>query len=163
MRPELSFSLFRIRCTGEAAIETKKIDKRGTGKGERGMRFMILRKADNNTERGVLPSENLLAAMGQYMEEMMKAGVLLGGDGLQPSSKGTRVKFSGGKPTIIDGPFAETKELLAGYCVIQVKSKEEALEWVRRWPALEAEDFGPEFTPELREREERLREEVARK
>jgi len=138
------------------------------------MRFMIIRKADRDSEAGVLPSEGLLAAMGAYMEEMGKAGVLLGGEGLHASSKGMRVQFSKGKPTVIDGPFAETKELIAGYCLIQVKSKQEAIDWVKRWPALdgngeavieirqlfEAEDFGPEFTPELREAEERLREQV---
>jgi hypothetical protein len=132
---------------------------------------MILRKADRDTEAGGLPSEELLAAMGKYMEEMGKAGVLLAGEGLHATSKGARVKFSGGKPTVIDGPFAETKELIAGYCLIQVKSKAEAVEWIKRWPALdaggnveleirqlfEAEDFGPQFTPELREAEENLR------
>lgn len=135
------------------------------------MRFMILRKADKDTEAGVMPSEPLLAEMGKYMEELAKAGVLLGGEGLQPSNKAVRIKFSGGKPTVIDGPFTEVKELIAGYMVIQVKSKEEAVEWMKRWPALdanggleleirqlfEAEDFGEEFTPELRENEERLR------
>jgi hypothetical protein len=138
------------------------------------MRFMIIRKADRDTEAGVMPSEGLLAAMGAYMEEMGKAGVLLGGEGLQSSAKGARVQFSKGKPTVIDGPFAETKELIGGYCLIQVKSKEDAIAWAKRWPALdangevvleirqlfEAEDFGPEFTPELREAEERLREQV---
>ncbi len=139
------------------------------------MRFMILRKADKDTEAYVMPTERLLAAMGKYMEEMANAGVLLDGEGLHPSSKGTRVKFSDGKPSVTDGPFAETKELVAGYALIQVRSKEEAIEWVKRWPALdgdgnvelevrqvfEAEEFGEEFTPELREREERLREQVA--
>jgi hypothetical protein len=138
------------------------------------MRFMILRKADANTEAGVMPSTELLAAMGQYMEEMGKAGILLGGEGLQPSSKASRVRFSNGKPTVIDGPFAETKELLAGYCLIQVKSRAEAIEWGKRWPSIdgggnleleirqvfEAEDFGPEFTPELREAEDKLRSEI---
>jgi hypothetical protein len=141
------------------------------------MRFMLLRKADANTEAGVMPSQELLAAMGQYMEEMGKAGVLLGGEGLHPSSKGTRVQFSGGKTTVIDGPFAETKELLGGYCLIQVNSKAEAIEWVKRWPALDAvngleieirqifepDDFGPEFTPELRDQEDRLRAEVEKR
>jgi hypothetical protein len=138
------------------------------------MRFLLIRKADQYSEAGALPSQALLAAMGAYMEEMVKAGVLLGGEGLQPSAKGARVQFSNGKPTVIDGPFAETKELVGGYCLIQVKSKQEAIDWVKRWPALdangeavieirqvfEAEDFGPEFTPELREAEERLREKV---
>jgi len=135
------------------------------------MRFMILRKADKKSEAGVMPSQELLAAMGKYMEEMVNAGVMLGGDGLHPSSKGMRVRFSGGKAVVTDGPFAETKELLAGYCIIQVKSREEAIDWVKRWPALdddgtlelevrqffEADDFGPEFTPEMREHEDRLR------
>ena len=145
--------------------------------GKSTMRFMILRKADKQTEAGVMPGTELLAVMGKYMEEMAKAGVLLGGEGLQPSSKGVRVKFSGGKPAVIDGPFIETKELLAGYCLIQVKSRQEALEWARRWPALdgngevelelrqlfEAEDFGDEFTPQLRDQEERVREQAQRR
>src|SRR5690349_8165522 len=139
------------------------------------MRFMIIRRADKNTEAGVLPDEKLLAAMGTYMEEMSRAGVLLGGEGLHPTSKGSIVKFVNGKPRVIDGPFAEAKELIAGYSLIRVKSREEALEWVRKWPAIgtesevelelrqifEAEDFGPEFTPELRAQEERLRAEAA--
>lgn len=135
------------------------------------MRFMILRKADRKTEAGVMPGKELLSAMGQYMEEMVKAGVLLAGEGLQPSAKGARVKFSAGKPVVTDGPFAETKELIGGFCIIRVNSKKEAIEWVKRWPAIdgdgeleleirqvfEAEDFGPEFTPEMREHEERMR------
>ena len=134
------------------------------------MRFMILLKADENTEAGVMPSEELLAEMGKYNEEMVKAGVLLAGEGLQPSSKGARVRFSGAKRTVVDGPFAEAKELIAGYWLIQTKSKEEAVEWVKRCPnplqeeaeieirqVFEAEDFGEEFTPELREQEERIR------
>jgi len=138
---------------------------------------MILRLADKDTEASVMPSEELLTAMGKYMEDLAKAGVLLGGEGLHPSSRGARVEFKGGKPTVIDGPFAEAKELIAGYTMLQVKSEEEALEWVKRWPALdgggnvrleirrvfEAEDFGAEFTPEAREREERLRAELAAK
>ncbi|MBU9580015.1 YciI family protein [Ralstonia mannitolilytica] len=141
------------------------------------MRFMVLRMADKDTEAGVMPSEELLNAMGNYMEELAKAGVLLGGEGLHPSSRGARVEFRGGKPTVIDGPFAEAKELIAGYTMLQVKSEEEALEWVKRWPGLdgggnvrlevrrvfEAEDFGAEFTAEAREREERLRAELAAK
>ncbi len=124
-----------------------------------------------------MPSTELLAAMGQYNEELAKAGVLLAGEGLHPSSKGARVKFSGGKPQVIDGPFAETKELIAGFTMIQVKSREEALEWLKRWPAIdgngevelelrqvfEAEDFGAEFTPELREQEEQLRAVIERR
>ena len=139
------------------------------------MRFMILRLADKDTEASVMPSEELLTTMGKYMEDLAKAGVLLGGEGLHPSSRGARVEFKGGKPTVIDGPFAEAKELIAGYTMLQVKSEEEALEWVKRWPALdaggnvrleirrvfEAEDFGAEFTPEAREREDRLRAELA--
>ncbi|WP_019142932.1 YciI family protein [Noviherbaspirillum massiliense] len=135
------------------------------------MRFMIIRKADKDTEAGVMPSEQLLADMMKYNEELVKAGVMLAGEGLQPSSKGARIKFSKGKPTVIDGPFTEAKELIAGFTMIQARSKEEALEWVKRWPAsdadgevelelrqvFEAEDFGDEFTPELRQQEERLR------
>jgi hypothetical protein len=140
------------------------------------MRFMIMIKADRDTEAGVLPSEELLAEMGKYNEELAKAGVLLAGEGLQPSSKGARVRFSGGKRTVIDGPFTEAKELIAGFWMIQVKSKEEAIEWVKRCPnptageaeieirqVFEAEDFGAAFTPELREQEERLRAQLAAK
>jgi hypothetical protein len=140
------------------------------------MRFMILLKADKTTEAGVLPSQDLLAATGKYNEELAKAGVLLAGEGLQPSSKGARVKFQGAKRTVIDGPFSETKELIAGFWLLQVKSKEEAIDWVKRCPnplegeaeieirqVFEAEDFGEAFTPELREAEERLRAQVAAK
>jgi hypothetical protein len=140
------------------------------------MRFMILVKADKNTEAGVLPSTELLAEMGKYNEELVKAGVLLAGEGLQPSSKGARVKFSGAKRTVIDGPFADAKELIAGFWLIDVKSKEEAIEWVKRTPnptgeeseieirqVFEAEDFGPALTPELREQEAQLRAQVATK
>jgi len=141
------------------------------------MRFMILVKATKNSEAGVLPDEKLLTEMGKYNEELMKAGVMLAGEGLQPSSKGARVKFSGSKRTVTDGPFAETKELIAGFWLWQVKSKEEAIDWVKRCPnpfpgteseieirqVFEAEDFGPAFTPELREQEERLRAQVAAK
>ncbi len=134
------------------------------------MRFMVIVKADKNSEAGVLPDEKLLTEMGKFNEELVKAGVMLAGEGLHPSSKGARVKFSGSKRTVIDGPFAETKELIAGFWLWQVKSKEEAIEWVKRCPnpmegeseieirqVFEAEDFGAEFTPELREQEERLR------
>ena len=135
------------------------------------MRFMIIRKADKDTEAGVMPSEQLLADMMKYNEAMVKAGVMLAGEGLHPSVKGARVKFSNGKPTIVDGPFTETKELIAGFSMIQVGSRQEALDWIKRWPAsdaggnvelelrqvYEAEDFGAEFTPELRANEERLR------
>jgi len=135
------------------------------------MRFMVLVKATKDSEAGVLPDEKLLTEMGKFNEELVKAGVMLAGEGLQPSSKGARVRFSGDKRTVIDGPFAETKELVAGYWLWQVKSKEEAIEWVKRCPnpfpgleseieirqVFEAEDFGEAFTPELREQEERLR------
>jgi hypothetical protein len=135
------------------------------------MRFMVMVKASQDSEAGKMPSQELLAAMGKFNEELVKAGIMLSGEGLQPSSKGARVRFSGSKRTVIDGPFAETKELVAGFWMWQVKSKEEALEWVKRCPnpmpgteseieirqVFEAEDFGEEFTPELREREERLR------
>jgi hypothetical protein len=104
------------------------------------MRFMVIRRADKNTEAGVMPSESILGAMATYMEEMVKAGVLVSGDGLKPSSEGVRVKFTSGKPRVIDGPFAETKELIAGYSVIDVKSKEEAIEWAKRWPAFDVEE-----------------------
>ena len=135
------------------------------------MRFMVMVKASPESEAGVMPSQEMLAAMGQYNEELVKAGVMLAGEGLHPSSKGARVRFSGDKRTVIDGPFTETKELVAGFWIWKVKSKEEAIEWVKRCPnpmpgteaeieirqVFEAEDFGAEFTPELREQEERLR------
>ena len=140
------------------------------------MRFMILVRATKNSEAGVLPDEKILAAMIKYHEALVKAGGMLAGEGLQPSSKGARVKFSGDKRSVIDGPFAETKELIAGYWLWQCKSKEEAIEWVKRCPnpmpgeeseieirqVFEAGDFGAEFTPELREQEERLRAETAK-
>ena len=138
------------------------------------MRFMLMVRATQDSEAGVMPSEEILTAMGKYNEELVKAGVLLAGEGLHPSSRGARVRFSGSRRTVIDGPFAETKELIAGFWLIQVKSLEEAIEWVKRCPnpfdgesdieirrVFEAEDFGAEFTPELREQEERLRAEVA--
>src|SRR6185369_17155095 len=140
------------------------------------MRFMIVVKATKDSEAGVLPDQKLLAEMGKFNEELVKAGVMLAGEGLHPSSKGARVKFFGSKRTVIDGPFAETKELFAGFWLWQVKSKEEAIEWLKRCPnphpgdqeseieirqVFEAEDFGAEFTPELREQEERLRAQVA--
>jgi len=134
------------------------------------MRFMVLVKADKNTEAGALPDEKLLTEMGKFNEELAKAGVLLAGEGLHPSSKGARVRFSGAKRSVIDGPFAETKELVAGYWLWKVKSKAEAIEWVKRCPnptggeaeieirqVFEADDFGPAMTPELRAQEERLR------
>ena len=134
------------------------------------MRFMIIVKATPESEAGKMPSEQLLTEMGKFNEELVKAGVMLAGEGLHPSSRGARVQFSGNKRTVVDGPFAETKELIAGFWLIQVKSMEEAIEWVKRCPnpmesdsdieirqVFEADDFGPEFTPELREQEERLR------
>lgn len=139
------------------------------------MRFMILVKATRNSEAGKLPSQELLAAMMKYNEALVKAGVMLAGEGLQPSSKGARVKFSGDQRTVTDGPFAETKELIAGYWLWQCKSKAEAIEWAKRCPnpavdgkegeleirpLFEADDFGAEFTPELREQEDRLRAEI---
>jgi hypothetical protein len=140
------------------------------------MRFMIMVKADKNTEAGALPDENLLTEMGKYNEELAKAGVLLAGEGLHPSSKGARVKFSGEKRTVIHGPFHEAKDLVAGFWLFQVKSKDEAIEWVKRCPnptgteaeieirqVFEASDFGPALTPELREQEERLRAQAAEK
>ena len=140
------------------------------------MRFMVMVKATKDSEAGVLPDEKLLTEMGKFNEELVKAGVMLAGEGLHPSSKGARVRFSGDKRTVIDGPFAETKELIAGFWLWQVKSKEEAIEWVKRCPnplpgteseieirqVFEAEDFGAEFTPELREQEERLRAQAAK-
>ena len=141
------------------------------------MRVMVMVKATKDSEKGVMPSEKLLADMGKYNEELVKAGVMLAGEGLHPSSKGKRVVFSGGKKTVVDGPFAETKELVAGFWLWQVKTIEEAVEWVRRCPdpmpgeeseievrpVFEADDFGKEFTPELRAQEDRLRAEIERK
>ena len=138
------------------------------------MRFMVLIKADKNTEAGVLPDEKLLTEMGKFNEELVKAGVMLAGEGLHASSKGARVKFEGKQRTVTDGPFSETKELVAGFWLWQVKSKEEAIEWLKRAPfdggteveirqVFEAEDFGANLTPELREQEERLRAQVAEK
>jgi hypothetical protein len=142
------------------------------------MRFMVIVKANKESEAGVLPSTEELTLMGKFNEDLVKAGVLLAAEGLQSSKKGARVRFSGGKRTVIDGPFSETKELIAGFWLWQVKSREEAIEWVKRIPAeafpnreaeieirqvFEAEDFGPAFTPELREQEERLRTESAKK
>ncbi len=138
------------------------------------MRFMIIRRADKNTEAGVMPQQELLAAMMRYNEELVKAGVMLQGEGLHPTAKGSRVTFKAGKPSVTDGPFTETKELIAGFTMIQVRSKEEAIEWVKRWPVedgdvtleirqvFEADDFGDEFSPELRKQEERLRAQAAK-
>lgn len=138
------------------------------------MRCMVLIKANKDSEAGVMPDEKLLTEMGQYNEELVKAGVMVGGDGLHPTSKAKRVRFSKGRRTVIDGPFTEAKELLAGFWIWEVKSMDEAVEWVKRCPALpdeeseieirpifEAADFGDAYTPELRERDERLRKEIA--
>jgi hypothetical protein len=138
------------------------------------MRVMVIVKANKDSEAGVLPSKELLTEMGKFNEELAKAGVMLAAEGLHPSSKGKRVRFSGNQRTVIDGPFAETKELIAGFWLWQVRSMEEAIKWLKRAPfsggveieirqVFEAEDFGPEFTPELREQEERLRAQVAEK
>jgi hypothetical protein len=145
-------------------------------KGDSVMRFMVIVKADKNSEAGILPDKELFAKMGKFNEELVNAGVMLAGEGLQPSSKGARVRFSGAKRTVIDGPFAETKELIAGFWLWKVKSKEEAIEWLKRCPnpfpgeseielrqVFVAEDFGAEFTPELRQQEERLRAQIAAK
>lgn len=136
------------------------------------MRFMVIVKASKDSEAGVMPSTELLAAMGKYNEELVKAGVMLAGEGLAASSKGARVKFSGKERSVIDGPFPETKELVAGFWLWQVDSKEQAIAWLKRAPfeegeveirqVMEAEDFGEELTPELREQEERLREKIAK-
>ena len=136
------------------------------------MRFMVLVKASKESEAGVLPDKRILTEMGKFNEELIKAGVMLAGEGLQASSKGARVRFSGGKRTVIDGPFAETKELVAGFWLWQVKSREEAIEWLKRAPFDETEveirqifetsDFGDEFTPELREQEERHKAQIAK-
>lgn len=138
------------------------------------MRVMVIIKANKDSEAGVMPSEELLTEMGKFNEELVKAGVMLAGEGLHPSSKGARVKFSGGKRIVTDGPFAETRELVAGFWLWNVKSMDEAIEWVKRCPnpmpdteaeieirqVFEAEDFGEEYTPELREQEDRLRQEI---
>ncbi len=137
------------------------------------MRVMVVVKASEESEAGVMPSEQLLTEMGKYNEELAKSGVMLAGDGLHPSSRGKRVRFSGGQKAVIDGPFAETKELIAGFWIWQVRSMEEAVEWLKRAPfdggveveirpVFEAEDFGDEFTPELREQEDRVREQEER-
>jgi hypothetical protein len=137
------------------------------------MKFMVIVKASKASEAGEMPSEQLLAAMGKYNEDLAKAGIMLAGEGLHPSSKGVRVRFSGSKRTVIDGPFAETKELIAGFWLWQVRSREEAVEWLKRCPnphdedtevemrqVFEASDFGAEFTPELRAQEERVRAQI---
>jgi hypothetical protein len=136
------------------------------------MRFAIIRKADEQTEAAAMPTEQLMADMLRYNEEMARAGIMFGGEGLRPSREATRVTFQGGRPTVVDGPFTEAKELIAGFTLINVKSREEAMEWVLRWPEpdvvlelrpiYEMEDFGEAFTPELREQEQRIVEQAAR-
>jgi hypothetical protein len=139
------------------------------------MKFMVIVKGNADTEAGVMPSEQLFADMGRFNEELVKAGVLLAGEGLHPTSKGARIRFNGDKRTVVDGPFTESKEIVAGFWIIEVSSKEEAIEWMKRCPnpheegeseveirqIFSAEDFGPEFTPELRAQEDRLREQIA--
>jgi len=138
------------------------------------MRFMVIVKANKDSEAGILPSTEILSAMGKFNEELVKAGVMLAGEGLHPSSKGVRVRFSGGKHTVIDGPFTETKELVAGFWLWQVKSKQEAIEWLKRAPfgggteieirqVFEADDFGPQLTPELRAQDDRVRAQAAKR
>jgi hypothetical protein len=140
------------------------------------MRVMVIIKANKESEAGEMPSEQFLAEMGKFNEELVKAGVMLAGEGLHPSSKAKRIRFAAGKTTVIDGPFAETKELIAGFWLWKVKSMDEAVDWLKRCPkptedtegeieirpVFEAHDFGPEFTPELRAQEERLREQIAK-
>jgi hypothetical protein len=148
----------------------------GANRRRKAMRVMVIVKATKSSEAGEMPDERLLTEMGNYNEELVKAGILLAGEGLHPSSRGKRVRFSGAQRTVVDGPFAETKELIAGYWLWQVKSMDEAVEWLKKCPnphnedseveirpVFEAEDFGAEFTPELREQEERLRQEIAAK
>jgi hypothetical protein len=156
-----------VESSGNRASEQLKL--------EAAMRFMVMVKATEQSEAGVMPEQKLLEDMGKYNEELVKAGVLLAGEGLHPSSKGARVRFSGSKRTVVDGPFAEAKELIAGFWLIQAKSKEEAIEWVKRAPnpfpggeseieirqVFEASDFGDEFTPELREQERKVFEQAA--
>jgi hypothetical protein len=161
----------RSRRQGSDPVDVARDPLRTETKGDTRMRVMVIVTADKNSESGVLPDMKLLEDMGKFNEELTKAGVMLAGEGLQASSKGARVRFSGGKKTVIDGPFAETKELVAGFWLWQVKSMDEAIEWLKRAPfegtevevrqVFEAEDFGGEFTPELREREERLRAKIA--
>jgi len=159
---------------GEREKYTNFTDTLNSQNKEPAMRFMVIIKADKNTEAGVMPSQELLAAMGAYNEELVKAGIMLAGEGLHPSSKGARLKFKGEKiVSVVDGPFAETKELIAGFWLWKVKSKDEAIAWLKKCPnptgeeaeielrqVFEAEDFGAEFTPELRAQEDRLRAEI---
>src|SRR5439155_902142 len=145
--------------------------KPSRSEGDKTMRFMVIVKANKDSEAGALPDKKILTDMGKFNEELVKAGAMLAGEGLQPSSKGVRIRYSGDQRTVVDGPFAETKELVAGFWIIQVKSKDEAIEWIKRAPfregeveirqIFELEDFGAEFTPELREQEERMRRQIS--
>jgi hypothetical protein len=172
---KLSISRALIRRVNEGRKQRHQLPAKAMAsshpKMETNMRFMVIVKADKGSEAGVLPTREMLAEMGKYNEELAKAGVMLAGEGLQPTSKGARVRFDGNKRTVTDGPFAETKELIAGFWLWQVRSREEAIEWLKRAPfregeleirqVFEAEDFGDEFTPELREQEERIRRQTA--
>jgi hypothetical protein len=164
----------RVESMDQAAKNDRAVQLQLKLKGETTMRCMVVVKASKDSEAGILPSTELLTNMGKFNEELVKAGVLLAAEGLQPSSKGKRITFTGAKPTITDGPFAETKELIAGFWLWQVRSMEEAVEWLKRSPfgpgaeveirpVFEAEDFGPQMTPELKEQEERLRNQVSAK
>jgi hypothetical protein len=164
----------RVDSAWAGSSPFQKLGRRPSAKEERTMRVMVIVKATKNSEAGVMPGEKLLTEMGKYNEELVNAGLMLAGEGLHPSSKGKRICFSGGKRTVVDGPFVETKELVAGYWLWQVKSLEEAVDWARRCPdpmpgedaeleirpVFEADDFGPELTPELRAQEDRLRAKV---
>jgi hypothetical protein len=169
-----SISRFAVRRPGRGKARAARAAGADRRPRRNTMRVMVMVKATKDSEAGTLPDEKLLADMGRYNEELVKAGVMLAGEGLHPSSKGVRVRFSGPKRAVVDGPFAETKELIAGYWLWQVKSMDEAIAWVKRCPnpmpgdseveirpVFEAEDFGAEFTPELRAQEERLRAEIA--
>jgi hypothetical protein len=186
-RDRMSISKFADRRLSEATVQPSSwpLQERHTDGGFRAeplleeyiVRFMVIVKATKESEAGVLPSEKLLAEMGKYNEELVKAGIMLAGEGLQASSKGKRVRFQGKQRTVIDGPFTETKELIAGFWLWQVKSMEEAVEWVKRCPnpfedgeseieirqVFEAEDFGAEYTPELRAQDEKLRQQMSKK
>jgi hypothetical protein len=166
--------MLEIESLEQPAINRQEFQLQLKIKGEHQMRCMVIVKASKDSEEGILPTTELLTNMGKFNEELVKAGVMLAGEGLQPSSKGKRITFTGAKPTVSDGPFAETKELIAGFWLWQVRSIEEAVEWLKRSPfgpeaeveirpVFEAEDFGPQMTPELKEQEERLRDQIGTK
>ena len=174
--PTLKLALAQVSADVDQSRDAAEPGSEPETRGDTTMRFMVIVKANEKSEAGVMPSQQLLTEMGKYNEELVKAGVLLAGEGLHPSSKGARVRFSGSKRTVLEGPFTETKELVAGFWLIETKSKAEAIEWVKRIPnpdnedteveirqVFETDDFGAELTPELREQEERLRAEVAAK